>query len=96
MANGTSTRGEGRGARGKKFFYVPKMDLQFRAPLINFNSSLRRNFLMWAGGWVGGPRLPSPPPPGKGKQSNTEALCQPPPTPRVTVSRGLFVTVMYV
>ena len=41
------------GQRPKKVC-VPKIDLQVRAPLINFIFFLRKNFLMWVGGWVGG------------------------------------------
>ena len=47
---------------------VPKIDLQFRAPLMNFILLLKKSFLMWVGGWVGGwvgqaqePRLTFPP-----------------------------------
>ena len=51
-------RGGGGGQRPKKVC-VPKIDLQVRAPLINFIFCLRKNFLMWVGGWVsqnpGGP-----------------------------------------
>ena len=49
----------GGGVRGQKKVCVPKIDLQVRAPLINFIFFLRKNFLMWVGGWVsqnpGGP-----------------------------------------
>ena len=52
-------RGGGGGVRGQKKVCVPKIDLQVRAPLINFIFFLRKNFLMWVGGWVsqnsGGP-----------------------------------------
>ena len=45
--------------RGQKKVCVPKIDLQVRAPLINFIFFLRKHFLMWVGGWVsqnsGGP-----------------------------------------
>ena len=49
----------GGGVRGQKKVCVPKIDLQVRAPLINYIFFLRKNFLMWVGGWVsqnpGGP-----------------------------------------
>ena len=49
----------GGGVRGQKKVCVPKIDLQVRAPLINFIFFPRKNFLMWVGGWVsqnpGGP-----------------------------------------
>ena len=52
-------RGGGGGSEAKKKVCVPKIDLQVRAPLINFIFFLRKNFLMWVGGWVsqnpGGP-----------------------------------------
>ena len=51
--------GVGGWVRGQKKVCVPKIDLQVRAPLINFIFFLRKNFLMWVGGWViqnpGGP-----------------------------------------
>ena len=58
----------GGGVRGQKKVCVPKIDLQVRAPLINFIFFLRKNFLMWVGGWVGQPKsrganlTPLPPP----------------------------------
>ena len=49
----------GGGGQRPKRVCVPKIDLQVRAPLINFIFFLRKNFLMWVGGWVsqnpGGP-----------------------------------------
>ena len=39
-------------ARGQKKVYVPKINLQVRAPLINFTFILENKFLMWLGGWV--------------------------------------------
>ena len=51
--------GVGGWVRGQKKVCVPKIHLQVRAPLINFICFLRKNFLMWVGGWVsqnpGGP-----------------------------------------
>ena len=45
-------RGGGGWVRGQKQVCVPKIDLQVRASLINFIFFLRKNFLMWVGGWV--------------------------------------------
>ena len=58
--------GLGGWVRGQKKVCVPKIDLQVRAPLINFIFLLRKTFLMWVGGWVGQPKsrganLTSPP-----------------------------------
>ena len=65
--------------RGQKKVCVPKIDLQVRAPLINFIFFLRKNFLMWVGGWVGGSaKIP-------GGQFD-------PPPPPVSLSKGLFQT----
>ena len=44
------------GQRPKKFC-VPEIGVKFPAPLINFIFCLRKNFLMWVGGWVGRPEL---------------------------------------
>ena len=60
-------RGGGGWVRGQKKVCVPKIDLQVRAPLIHFIFFLRKNFLMWVGGWVGqaksrGANLTPPPP----------------------------------
>ena len=54
-------RGGGGSEAKKKLpkMCVPKIDLQVRAPLINFIFFQRKYFLMWVGGWVsqnpGGP-----------------------------------------
>ena len=59
--------GAGGWVRGQKKVCVPKIDLQVRAPLINFIFFRRKNFLMWVGGWVGQPKSRganlTPPPP---------------------------------
>ena len=51
--------------RGQKKVCVPKINLQFQAPLINSICSPRNNFLTWVGGWVtwssGRPKTPPPP-----------------------------------
>ena len=71
MATVTYTRGGG-GHRPKQKVCVPKIHLQFRAPLINFIFYLGGKFSDvggWVGGWVGQveeptwPRLPFRPPP---------------------------------
>ena len=49
MAGRCYTQGEGGGGRGQKTVCVPKIDLQVRAPLINFIFFRRENFLMWGG-----------------------------------------------
>ena len=67
MAAVTYTGGWGDGSEAKKNFCVPKIDVQFRAPLIIFISSPRKNFLMWVGGWARqrnpGCHSATPPPP---------------------------------
>ena len=59
--------------RSPKKVCAPKIALQFRAPLINFNFFLRNDFRMWVvgGGWVTrrSPGCHSPPP-------STVALCR--------------------
>ena len=61
------------GGEATKEVRVPKIDLQSRAPLINFIFFLRTIFLMWVGGWVGGSGggsqavIPPPSPPGNGE-----------------------------
>ena len=75
VATVTHTEGGGSGwVRGQKKVCLPKIDLQFRAPLINPIFLLRNNFLMWVGGsraGSGGAQaaipLPPTPPPGNGK-----------------------------
>ena len=58
--DGMHTRGGGAEANNK--VCVPKINLQFWGPLINFFFFSRGKFL-WVGGWVRRSRLPSPPPP---------------------------------
>ena len=60
---------------GQKRVCVPKIDLQFRAPLINIILFRRKCCLTWAGGWVpwssGSPKMtPSPKSVSKGLSSN--------------------------
>ena len=61
--------GGGGGSEAKKMVCVPKLDLQVRAPLMNFISFRRKIFLIWLGGggsakFRGGPiSRPTPPPP---------------------------------
>ena len=50
--------------RGQKRVCVPKIDVQFWAPLIDLIFLPQESFLMWVGGWAGQaeePRLPPPP-----------------------------------
>ena len=74
-------RGGGGGwVRGQKKVCVPKIDLQVRAPLINFIFFLRKNFLMWVGGWVGQPKsrganLTPPPSITKQRPAPTSSRC---------------------
>ena len=49
----TVPEGGGGGLRGPQKVFVPKIDLQVRAPLINFTVFLRENCVMWVGVWVG-------------------------------------------
>ena len=60
--------GRGGGQREKKRVCAPKIDLQFRAPLISLIFFLRQNFPMWAGGLGsgGGAQAAIPPPPSRG------------------------------
>ena len=69
----------GGGGAEANFFCVPKIDLQFWAPLINFIFFPSRNFPMFVGG---GARRRSP-----GCYS-----APPPPRPPVTLSHGLHNT----
>ena len=52
VATMTYTPGGGGGGSEAKKKVVPKIDLQIRAPLMNFIFFLRKIFLMWVGGWV--------------------------------------------
>ena len=63
----TGSEGGGGWLEAKKKVCVPKIDLQFRAPLRNFTFLLRTHFLMWVG-WVRrSPGCHPPPPPGNAK-----------------------------
>ena len=74
LSSNTSLWGGG-GSEVKRQVCVPKIDLQYRAPLITFIFFLREKFLMWVGGGGGIRRrspgchsTPSAPPPsGNGK-----------------------------